>query len=840
MKRLVLTVGLIIGTAIFAVSGPGIPSAQTFRFGTDAPLEWQTIRGSASDVGIGPSGSVYVVSRTGRVWRWGSVLGEEWKTMSGRNFARIDVGTSGKPWTVTRDGQIRFFNGLWWEVRGKGFVDIGVARRGAVYAVGLDQGVSRWDSKKRTFSSLPLQPAGRSAVRVDVDENGQPWVVTADGEIVTYDGSQWHQLPGLARDISIGPKGNVFAVLQDGSVAIWDKSTNQWQPVKGVADIASVSTGPGAKPWAIDQQGRIFATSLFLPERLKQVSQSGVASAPEVVAKKDVSATPVDPATQTDAAPIRFTKVAGSAQDIAIGADGSVFIVTQGGAGLGLYSNLRHRFVDFPGALIRIAVAADGAPWGVNGAREVFRHDGRDWKKVLGAAALDIAVGGEAVFVTDKEEKLYRYDSELRRMVRFPRGRGKRVAVDPAGYPWTVDGTGRVSRCDVSPCARVSSQAVDIEIGPDGSVFVTDEKGRLKLFDDSAAAFRTVRAVRFLARAVSVGPGGRPWVLDVNGGIYAATFFDRDESRDRLVAARTVTQTGSEKKSVFTFSRNIPFEATDVSALSDAAFLDIAIGADGTIVLVEKSTIKTTTTTTSTIVVVPATEETPETTKTVITTTTTTSDDRTQQSVYKFDTRRDAFVEETRTPSEFGDAVAVDPDGEYWIVNKETANVYEQRGNSFRRRSGLQSGGSIVPDMGIGADGSVFAIDTQGKIFKFNSSAGRFSKFTATGTYSKIAVDPLGVPWAIDSDGIVYQYDGSKFERRPRGGSQTATDIGVGAGGSVFINVPSDGALRRWNSINGKFDNISTGKASRLDVTPGGRPWFIGASDQTVVSRPRK
>lgn len=793
------------GVLVLLAAGLNSPdgAAQTFTFGKDAPLTWQKVKGTAQDVGVSPTGSVFVVSRQGRMWRWGSVLGEEWKTMSGHGFARVDSGSSNKPWAVTEDGRVRYYNGLWWETRGEGFIDIGAGRKGVVYALGKNGDVAKWTPKERRF----IPENVKQGIRIDVDRDGHPWVVDDAGTVHRFDGNEWRALPGVVVDISIGPSGLAFAALSDGAVVRWRAADTAWVPIEGIARVHAVSVGPGGKPWAVTNKGRVHATSLFLAERQREEERE--ADARPAPASKHRAA-PIDPAGVTDPSPIKFKRVTGQARDIAIGADGSVFIVQAESTALGRYSNRRKVFIDFPGELSRLAVAADGSPWGVNNRREVYRHDGKDWIRVLGAEGLDIAIGGSGdVFVTSPDETLYRLDAATGRFKRYLGATGIRVAVDGNATPWVINGMGEIRRCDESPCKRLARKGRDIAIGPDGSVFLADTDGKVLTFDQETGNWRPLLGVTFQASAVAVGPKGRPWAVDIAGGVHASSVFDRDEGGDVRIAKRTVKRTTTSTKSIFTFTKSMTFEAADVSGLGGIDILDIAVGADGTVIGVQS-----------------------------------TLDGEYPQDVLIFNHKSDKFETADDQPTVYASSVAVDPDGEMWFVSTTpsttTAYVYEQRGHSFKKRTGLRAGGSVTPDIAVGADGTVFAIDTYGKVYRYDPAAYRFRKFISSGAYAKIAVDPLGIPWVTDSTGLVYQWDGSKFVRRLYGTPSTATDIGIGADGSLFLTLSTTGALKRWNASNQDFDDLSNGTGGRLAVSPEGRPWFIKFGDLTKVFKPKK
>src|ERR1700761_3086782 len=93
----------------------------------------------------------------------------------------------------------------------------------------------------------------------------------------------------------------------------------------------------------------------------------------------------------------------------------------------------------------------------------------------------------------------------------------------------------------------------------------------------------------------------------------------------------------------------------------------------------------------------------------------------------------------------------------------------------------------IGNDIGIGANGSVFITDTTTvsptggfRILQWNGT----SWTVMTGAAGvRIAVDPSGTPWVVNKSHLIYKYNGSTWTQLPG----TATDIGIGANGSVFI-----------------------------------------------------
>ena len=90
----------------------------------------------------------------------------------------------------------------------------------------------------------------------------------------------------------------------------------------------------------------------------------------------------------------------------------------------------------------------------------------------------------------------------------------------------------------------------------------------------------------------------------------------------------------------------------------------------------------------------------------------------------------------------------------------------------------------------------------------------------------KVAVTLDGRPWIIESGTqLVKEFDGNNFVK-PGGKTKTATDIGIGAGGTVYIVDAATNKLNKWNVTNKSFDKVNT-EADNVSVESDGRPWYL-------------
>lgn len=174
-----------------------------------------------------------------------------------------------------------------------------------------------------------------------------------------------------------------------------------------------------------------------------------------------------------------------------------------------------------------------------------------------------------------------------------------------------------------------------------------------------------------------------------------------------------------------------------------------------------------------------------------------------------------------------GIRIAVDTGGHPWVVNKSHL-IYKYNGSTWALLPGTGT------DIGIGANGSVFAIDTT----TVTSTGGyRVVKWNGTGwtvisggAGVRIAVDSTGMPWVVNKSNLIFKYNGSTWTQLPG----TATDIGVGGHNSIYIVgttlVSSTGGYRisKWNG-SGWTATVS-GAGINVSVDPLGHPWAVNAS----------
>ena len=174
--------------------------------------------------------------------------------------------------------------------------------------------------------------------------------------------------------------------------------------------------------------------------------------------------------------------------------------------------------------------------------------------------------------------------------------------------------------------------------------------------------------------------------------------------------------------------------------------------------------------------------------------------------------------------------LAVSPQGVPWVINSLN-NILKYSAGAWVQMAGSGS------DIGIGADGSVFAISTViysqtggFTILKWNGS--NWDTMTdCSGIH--IAVGPNGIPWIINKTNKVYRFSGSITWDLIDG--VYANDIGIGANGTVAVSGQDPGtsgynpAIYQYNSGT-LWTQLSDDFGVSVSVDPTGKIWWIDKS----------
>jgi hypothetical protein len=224
-------------------------------------------------------------------------------------------------------------NGAWTALPGAA-LDIGAGgASNAMWVVGTDRvlangaNVYRWGNN--TWQTMP----STGAVRLDVDTQGNAWIVNNKGEVQHFDGTKWLAVPGVAAsDVGVGANGTVWAIGNvvngSGNYAIYRLSGTTWSQMAG--DAVRIDVDPAGNAWVANKGGDVF-----------RWTGSTWVAVPGV-----------------------------KASDVGVGQDGSVFVTATDAK---VYRWSGNAWVTRTGEATNVSVSATGVPFVVNAAGTIYQ-----------------------------------------------------------------------------------------------------------------------------------------------------------------------------------------------------------------------------------------------------------------------------------------------------------------------------------------------------------------------------------------------------------------------------------------------------------------------------------
>ncbi|MDB9311617.1 PA14 domain-containing protein [Spirulina sp. CS-785/01] len=237
--------------------------------------------------------------------------------------------------------------------------------------------------------------------------SGDPLVVRQDS-ITDKMAKAWQQLPGKAKDISIGANGSMWMIGTNPSgngYGIYQWTDDNWQEVGGAA--TQIAVAPDGTPWVVNSQGNIYKRE---GNHWKQMSKK--------------------------------------AKDISIDPDGMVWVIGDNptGSGYGIHRWDGQKWQEIGGAATRITVGPDGTPWVVNSQGNIYKREGNGWKQIPGLAKdIEVGIDGSVWRIgtnpTGSGYGIYSWNGENWTAVE---GAATRVTVGIDGTPWVVNSKGNI------------------------------------------------------------------------------------------------------------------------------------------------------------------------------------------------------------------------------------------------------------------------------------------------------------------------------------------------------------------------------------------------------------
>ena len=221
----------------------------------------------------------------------------------------------------------------------------------------------------------------------------------------------------------------------------------------------------------------------------------------------------------------------GSAKDIGVGGDGSVWIIGTNPGGtahdFGIHRWTGNNWQGIEGGGVRIDVDQTGNPWIVNSNGEIFRRVNDTWEHLPGSAK-DIGVGGDgSVWIIGTNPGGTAHDFGIHRWTgsnwQGIEGGGVRIDVDQMGNPWIVNSNGEIFRRVNDTWVHLPGSAKDIGAGGDGSVWIigTNPGGTAHDFGIHRWTGNNWQGIEGGGVQISVDSSGLPWIVNSMGNIFS-------------------------------------------------------------------------------------------------------------------------------------------------------------------------------------------------------------------------------------------------------------------------------------------------------------------------------
>lgn len=252
------------------------------------PVSWVSTKITGTDVGVGFQGDTFIVGTDNQVYRYNQATNIYNKITSLFDAKRIAVSKDGTPYVISKKGNIFYLslNNEWIQIEGCAN-DIAVGRNNELWIIGCDirkGGFGIWKFKcdnlidtlphnlftsnksfknnnKYQLNSCNWFRIEGSGIKIAVDIDGQPTIITEEGDIFRYDGQNYKNLSKIkSLDIAISNENILFAIDLNNQIFVLKDSINEeWDKMTGLA--IAISVGPYSLPFAVSYNNIVYSSA---------------------------------------------------------------------------------------------------------------------------------------------------------------------------------------------------------------------------------------------------------------------------------------------------------------------------------------------------------------------------------------------------------------------------------------------------------------------------------------------------------------------------------------------------------------------------------------------------
>lgn len=380
---------------------------------------------------------------------------------------------------------------------------------------------------------------------------------------------------------------------------------------------------------------------------------------------------------------------------------------------------------------------------------------GQEWQQVRGLAQ-DIAINDSGeVYAVGTDDVVWRWRNDQARWSKIS-GKLNRIAIGPKGRVWGVGPGNLIYRRNGLWWDELKETALDLSVASDGMIVRTGPNFEISLRDKFSNRWEVV----YGRKAARVAAGGKNslWVVQPDGAIsrYDGNFW-----------------------------HDVEGEALDITV--DGQGVIFIASLEGTIKKLTKQGWETVPGASNAVSLAVGPEET----------------------LWYVNYDGETFASSLFQP-ESKKEIAEDVEN---VSAKQPDEITDTSPIVFTQVRGLSQ------RLAIGADGSVYSVDTEGALQRWSNDQRKFRDFP--GSLSRLAVDAFGNLWGVNFRREIFRHTGNDWKNI----KGSAVDISVTHNGDVVISDTSEN-LFRLNDNQTKFERIN-GRGNFIAAHPSGEIWTI-------------